>query len=63
MVDAFDRFAMLLALIKGEKTKKEAHETFPSPDLPKSFLSTVLQYTNYLLCTSFSTDKTTSEPL
>lgn len=61
MVDTFDMFAML-ALIKGKK-KKAAHETFSSPDLPKPFLSTVFQYTNYLLCTSLSTDKTTSEPL
>lgn len=63
VVDTFDIFAML-ALIKGRGKKKKAHkEKFSSTDLPKSFLSTMFQYTNYLLYTSFSADKTTSESL
>lgn len=62
VVDTFDIFAVL-ALIKEQKKKRAHKQKFSSTDLPKSFLSTVFQYTNSVVYTSFSTDKTTSEPL
>lgn len=45
MLDTFDIFS----LIKRGKKEKAHKQKFSPTDLPKSFLSTLFQYTNYLL--------------
>lgn len=56
MVESFDALAAF-ALVQRKANK------FSSADLLKLFLSTTLQYANYLLRISSSTDRPTSEPL